>query len=260
MSTVQQLEQQLRLAKEKEEADSLLKEFEDHKNYYEDKAFASHKLGTSRHSLKSMYFTMSKLCNFRRNDNEQCNNTKYLFDHYRISIMKDERGSMRTEHSVYTQDAIEAFRGRSNMELRERNIISVAQFDTIWEQTKASKEVIFDEIRALFKAEDYITNGDYTAERNEYKYLIDAKVPLIDLTDTSNRYCTVLDILTWYHHPFLVAKQLINNKYSKQITEAILQNMTDNAASWGGSILERDLPRIKLLKSFIDSTKWLENS
>lgn len=261
MSTVYELEQQLRIAKEKEKAEELKRQFEENKAFYEGKAFASHKLASSKHWHKAIYFTMIKLCNFRENDNSTCLAASYLYDEYHITINKDEEGNMRTDYGKYTMDAIDRFRGRSSFDMSARHTIPGYQFDIAFEQAKASKEVVFDTIRAAFKTEDYITGHANTADRGELEFVQKAKVPLIDLTAYTQKggsNITVLELLSYNHHPFVISKHLINNSYSKQITRDLIDKIKANASGWGGSVLERDLPRIALLENFYNSVNWLD--
>jgi hypothetical protein len=130
--------------------------------------------------------------------------------------------------------------------------ISEELFDRVMEETKAHSETYFDKMRSIFKQNEYISQGEHSDEATKIKWL--SKQKFIELPTTG--YPNVKDILSWNNHPFLYGfNQLLNTKESIEIIKDIADHIEKNARSWGGSILERDLPRINVLREFYNKYK-----
>lgn len=125
--------------------------------------------------------------------------------------------------------------------------ISNELFEQVYNEVQIHADTYFDKIRAMFKQTEYIRQGDHNKENSKLKWL--SKQKFITLPDTG--YPCIKDILAWQNHPFLYGNdQLLNTKESIDIVKEIADDMQENARSWGGSIWERDAPRIKILNEF----------
>lgn len=125
-------------------------------------------------------------------------------------------------------------------------------FDQILVETTAHAETYFDKIRGLFKQNHYISIGDQSDEDNKIKWLKDAT--FIDLP--TEGFNSVKDILSWYNHPFLYGyNKLLYTRESIEIVKKIADSISENMHSWGGSIYERDSPRVQTLIEFYNKYK-----
>lgn len=126
-------------------------------------------------------------------------------------------------------------------------------FEAVYNEVQIHADTYFSKVAGLFKQTEYITQGDHSDEVGKTKWLRNQKF----ITLTKEGYQTsVKDILAWQHHPFLYGyDQLLDTKESIEIVKNIADEMEKNARSWGGSIWERDAPRIRLLIDFYQKHK-----
>lgn len=131
--------------------------------------------------------------------------------------------------------------------------ISVELFNSIVEQSIAHGEGYFDKIKHLFRQTEYITQGDHGDESARLDLLNDFN--LIDLP--MEGYLNINDLLIWNRHPFHYGRnKLLNTKESIEIVKKIADSIEKKAIKWGGSIYERDRPRIEKLRSFYEQYKY----
>ena len=126
--------------------------------------------------------------------------------------------------------------------------ISEKLFNKVYEEVIAHSETYFDKISGLFKQDEDINQGEYSKDRSSYN-LLSKHYEFIDLPITG--YQSIRDILAWNNHPFIFNEnKLLNTRESIEMIKDIADKMLENAQRWGGSILDRDLPRVKLLTDF----------
>lgn len=125
--------------------------------------------------------------------------------------------------------------------------ISNELFEQVYNEVHIHADTYFDKIRSMFKQTEYISQGDHSREQSKLKWL--SKQKFITLPSTGNP--CVKDVLSWQNHPFLYGyDQLLDTKESIEIVKEIADDMEKRARQWGGSIWERDAPRIKILNDF----------
>jgi hypothetical protein len=125
-------------------------------------------------------------------------------------------------------------------------------FNTVKEQSQALAEIYFDSIKAMFKQDYLITQGDSSIGNSKLRWLSDFE--FIDLN--TKGYDNINDLIRWNNHPFHYGEnKLLNTKDSIEIIKKIADEMEIKMWQWGGSILERDAPRVKALRSFYNQYK-----
>ena len=130
--------------------------------------------------------------------------------------------------------------------------INRSQMNEITKQFTAAIERGIDSLRHNWKQTDYISQGDHDNTKQKFDWIKEKSFIEIDATKynmTTGR-TGILELLTWNNHPFLYGNMLLNTEESITIVQRIADKIEDNARSWGGSILERDMPRVKLLRKF----------
>lgn len=127
--------------------------------------------------------------------------------------------------------------------------ISEEVFNRIQIEVQAHAETYFDKIRAIFKQNEYISMGDHSDECSKINLLEKQGFQFIELP--TEGYPNIKDILAWNNHPFLYgANKLLYTKESMELIPVIADKIEENAQGWGGSIWERDSPRIAALRKF----------
>lgn len=106
-----------------------------------------------------------------------------------------------------------------------------------------------NEIRNSFKRNFYTTNRDSANFSKKDDLFLKAAITYIELSEE------ILELLTWNNHPYLVGDKLYKSNQWLEMIIDIRDKMEENAYSWGGFILERDLPRIRALSRFITNNK-----
>jgi len=137
--------------------------------------------------------------------------------------------------------------------------ITEAQYNAARDLAVAKIESITDEMRAGMKLTDWVSGGDYTREKNYVKHLQAAGVALIDINEDPDAYPyeKMVNYLSWYDHPlFFANRYLVRSLESKAILQSIINEKEEHARQWGGSIWERDMPRVQIMKDFLNSTNW----
>ena len=138
------------------------------------------------------------------------------------------------------------------------NKITEESYQKVKNQVKAFLEKGIDNIRLEIPLQhETITMGDNLKEEAAANLLLYGGDDLINIENVEGiQYITILELLTWYHHPYLIGKYLLNNQTSKKILQKIIDDLTESARKWGGSIWERDYPRIQALTKFLNETNW----
>lgn len=132
--------------------------------------------------------------------------------------------------------------------------ISCDLFDNITEEITAHAEGYFDKIKHLFKQTEYISIGDNNDENNKLSLLEGFDFIELDMEG----YFNINDLLVWNNHPFHYGRnKLLNTKESIEIVNKIANKLEENVRNWSysSSIAERDVPRIKKLRSFYNKYK-----
>lgn len=133
--------------------------------------------------------------------------------------------------------------------------ISPDLFNQVLEQTVAHTETYFDKVKELFKQDYLIRNGDHNDDNNKFELLLSSGAKFIKLKKEG--YESILDYLRWYNHPFIYGEDnLLDTKQSIEIIKILTDNLEKEAISWGGSVLQRDRPRIKKLREFYNLHKY----
>jgi hypothetical protein len=125
--------------------------------------------------------------------------------------------------------------------------IEPALFERILLEARAHADGYFDKIAGLFKQTQYITQGDSTMEGRKCQ-MVSKYFHLVNIKD---KHRVAKDVLSWNYHPFLYDEDTFTvSKESLAIVIDIADAMEESARSWGGSILERDMPRVRALRAF----------
>lgn len=259
MSKIQELEKQLREEKAKEKEHSRKKDFLRLKVLYNNTAWASHKLASTKRSAKGIRFEMVKLSNFRAEEDPYDNKAVYYMDKTTISYISSNDGNHTYNRTTYRTKTESYFGGYTGDVIRKENSISVENFDAAYKLGEAASDLFYEKIREGLRTTEYITVGDHNHKTNEVKLLVDSGLPLINLKEFPDRggsNLTIFELLSYNSHPLVVGDYLVNCTKSKEIILTIAKNMYSNASSWGSSIAERDFPRVDVLKSFVEKVTW----
>jgi hypothetical protein len=120
-------------------------------------------------------------------------------------------------------------------------------------------EASINEIRMKFKAADYVSQGEHQDHCHTHQHFDDAGIDYINFEGDDNKVygsnITVAEILRWNNHPFLYNLRLYKVEGWMDFVISIADKMESSARSWGGSILSRDMPRVKMLRDFIEKHK-----
>lgn len=248
MNNIQQLENQLKEAKNKEKQERLEKELKDKKDKYEG-CWSTHRICRFNYPGKGFDFNLVRYYDFQIKDdkivckNEQItchsSNNNFTFEIRDYSFLNS------TDSGMYMYDMC-------------RYKISQESFEKMKNQVKAYLEKSIDNIRLEIPLQhETITIGDNSKEEAAIELLLYGGDNLINVENIEGmKYITILELLTWYHHPYLIGKYLLNNQTSKKILQKIIDDLTESARKWGGSIWERDYPRIQALNRFLNETNW----
>ena len=248
MVTSYELERQLKEVKEAERVEVLQIELT-RQLQYKGKCYSTHLLGRGWHK--------NITCNLRRVADVVLNDQKtgVYFHLENIEFKKSAEGEV-SFHSFHTgasdiRNSWESF----------RHEITEAQFMTVKAQTEAYLETIGTTMRSALKEPiDYIDGFQQKEDQAHEEILRGCIIPLITLPSTSVSNCcgSIAEMLSWNHHPFLYCgKYLVNSKESKNMVNYIIKDLTKHMNSWGGSIYERDAPRVRALTEFVNGIKWL---
>jgi hypothetical protein len=137
--------------------------------------------------------------------------------------------------------------------------ITLEQFNHVKYKLIPIIEKGIDELRDDFKAMDYVSGGDHTNESNKGDWLEKQGYEYIELKG-EDKYIygwdkKVLEMLRWYHHPYLFNTRLYKAPNWLEILINITDDLEKKAYQWGSSIAERDLPRAAALRKFIKEVK-----
>ena len=238
MSKVQELEVELQKAKAKEK--EVLKQnlINENKSYI-GRCFSTHTFKRKPTSGKSM--ALSKVIGIKFNEND-------FKVHYELIIITfyfhpyNHTFNFSSNESSFSDRPYPHWIGSFN------HTISEKLFNKVYEEVIAHSETYFDKISGLFKQDEDINQGEYSKDRSSYN-LLSKHYEFIDLPITG--YQSIRDILAWNNHPFIFNEnKLLNTRASIEMIKDIADKMLENAQRWGGSILDRDLPRVKLLTDF----------
>lgn len=127
--------------------------------------------------------------------------------------------------------------------------ITEKQFDAIYREAQAHADTYFDKLAKIFKQSEYISQGDHTDESSKLKWVM-MRNQMLDLT-AEKGYESVKDILSWNRHPYIYETgMLIYNKESIELVKDIADQIETHSRKWGGSVWERDAPRVAKLRAF----------
>ena len=132
--------------------------------------------------------------------------------------------------------------------------ITLEQFNQVENGFIPSIEVKLNELRNAFAAQDWVSQGNYSDERNAHGHLDALGIEYIDLSTKEKFHgsnITVFEVLRWQHHPYLYNSRLYKLDNWMAIVQSIRNEMYKDAMTWGSSIYQRDMPRIKMLDDFI---------
>lgn len=243
MNEEQELEQQLKALKEskrKEEIQSQLDSME-----LIGKCYASHQLTRNMTNKKAYNFQVIHITG-KEHQERGYRDYYYITD----SIYVSKNG-----------DAFQIITGKGEEEnpTLYKYEITLEQFNHVKYKLIPMIEKGIDEIRDDFKAQDWVSQGDYGNESNQGDWLKKQGYEYIELKDNDNYIYgwdkKVLEMLRWYHHPYLFNTRLYKAPNWLEILIDITSDLEEKALQWGGSIAERDLPRAEALKKFIKSVK-----
>lgn len=127
-------------------------------------------------------------------------------------------------------------------------------FDRILLEFTAHAETYFDKIRGLFHCQEMITQGDFQKSATSSSWIAKSGLKLFAVPKD------VYELLIWENHPFLYTDyKMLATSESLEIVKLIYSKMEQGAISWGGTIYERDAPRVKKLKEFYNEyTSYLD--
>ena len=239
MSQVEKLKQELYLA-ELEEKKNRKDEVYNNAAKMIGKCYSSHLF--QRTPRTKTEFRLLKIIGVKVDDN-----LRVLYNCIRMNLVispKENFIQLQSRDTCYQDTPFPSYIGSMSHE------ISSSLFDRVIAEVQAHAETYFDKIRELFNQTEWITCGDHSSEQRKISHMEKAGMKFIHL-DSEPSGVSVKEILAWNGHPFLYGKdQLLFTKESIEIVKAIANEMYTNATSWGGSIWERDSPRIVKLNNF----------
>ena len=125
--------------------------------------------------------------------------------------------------------------------------LSLELFDYFLIEITAHADGYFDKIKHIFKQDDFITVGENSDDKGRFSW-VSKYNKMIDLP--TEGYQNIKDLLYWNKHPYVFNNQMIDTKESIQIVKDIADKIQENSFKWGGSVYERDYPRVQQLNSF----------
>jgi len=249
MNKITKLENQLKEEKLKLEKEAIEKELAEYKNRYEG-CWSTHKICRFEYPGKGFEFSLIKYFDFRIKDktivcktvsiSSRYSNNNYIFE---ISDSGYDYNIKGSSMYLYTKC---------------QHKVSKESFEKLKQQMTAYLEKGIDNIRLQIPTgNEIITIGNSNSEETKKDLLKHGGDSLIDLENVKAiDHISMIELLSWNNHPYLIGNYLLNSQTSKKIIEKIADDIESNARSWGGSIWERDYPRIKALRQFIQNTEW----
>lgn len=241
MESIAQLEKKLKEAKENKVKESLKRELKSALTQT-GKGYATHSLNTYLNKGKpSFNFKMIYVHGAEIYQNTEI---RYIVDILEFRKMGDDYVFQIQKHNYYSQ--IPFYSGEFRYD------ITLEQFEQVRNSFIPKLETAIDELRFDYKANNLVSQGDYSNLRSQYEHLKDLGYVFLKL-DTEHH--KVWEILRWQHHPFLFNEFLMFTKDSFKIIKNIADTMEKHSISWGGSIYTRDAPRVAALRVFYNKYK-----
>lgn len=240
MANVQELTKALEEAKKIESEEKLQRQLAVAKEEWENSCFSTH--------LLHRKIPRGRTIQVRRVNNIFLNNAQVFYEVENIEIRNVE-GSYSFFISTYNCDnpypGYYAFKHK----------LEPCIFEKIKQICSAKIELVISEISEYLNVpDDYISQGDYNKEISKTNLLKESGIEYIDMSTLPKKwtdYPSIEDMLNWNNHPLLIGRVFVKNSYSKSILEKIIQKIEESAVAWGGSIYERDAPRIRKLREFL---------
>jgi len=236
ISKVHKLEEALKVAQQAEkqvEIDARLASMG-----YVGRYFATHHLNRYMTSKPSFHFN---LMHYIEAKYEAGRYDEYFYDVEIVEVHKDgERLHLKIEPSRVSWSAS-----------IYHHEISQEQYETAKIIMSANLVTSVDTVRFAFKAQDMISNGNATEESSAAAHLESLGIGYIDLLDNPR----VLENLRWQRYPYLFGTELRKLPQWLELIESITNAIETHAREWGIHIMNRDLPRVKILRTFVREQK-----
>lgn len=248
MNKIETLKKQLAEAQAELENDAMQKRLDDAKKQFEG-CWSTHKICRFKYPGKGFEFSLDKHYDFEISSDKKDINCKTISiraytSNNNFSFTISDYGYLNVV-GTYFHDGC-------------KYRISEKSFNELRTKFQAYLEAGIDSIRMEIPSQpEVVTMGDHGLDCGAVAKILESKIPVINTTEYQGvGYISLKGLISSYNHPLLIGEYLVNNQYSKSILENIIKRVEDNMYSWGGSILERDIPRVKALKSFLDSVQW----
>lgn len=206
------------------------------------KGWCTHSISTYMTKGRAAYEFHAFFVDDAKMDNER--NPVYVIRQATI-IKQDDIFRFNAERSDYT-GSLPFWLGSFRYEINEK------EFTKIYEEAVAAVEKGIDHIRNSQPVGYKVSQGDHTNGSNMVGHLRNIGYKFINM---ENEEPLAFQLLKSNGHPFLYNNLLMKNIDSLLIATMIADDVSKKASSWGGVILERDMPRAEALRRFINKYK-----
>lgn len=240
MNRTEELKKEIERIEKKEKAESMKRELSRMKENV-GKGWCTHSISTYMTRGRGAYEFYAFFVDDARIDEEE---PEYVIR--KVCIIKHPDGfKFETEINDYSQD-LPFWLGTFRYEINEKD------FTKIYEEAVAAVEVGIDHIRKDQPVGYKVSGGDHRIQTRGAALLSDLGYQFIDMEKQNP---LAFGLLCREAHPFLYGSQLLKSPESIKLAYKIADNVENSAQSWGGTIWERDQPRVDALRDFLNKHK-----
>ena len=236
MNKIQELEAQLAEEKQKKVDKGIELDLSRMRKNMVGKFYSTHLLNRYMGAKKAFTFSVLHVKDAKY-DKDRYNKYFYVADRLEVSKDGDSFEVTKKEFMFGTNWGHGCF----------RHFITEKQFKHVWNTFPATFEVAIDKLRFAFKADDYVSQGDFSDDRSRGDLMKNQGFKILELSDRE------AELLRWDYHPYLFGLILYKAPKWLEIIIDIRDTMEEKSRSWGGSIWERDAPRNRTLTTLINN-------